>query len=575
MNRTFRSKMILMNTLSVVLALLISSIYLLTSFSIVTREKAINEIEDKINMTIVQYDENIKDLYNLSYSLIAVSSIRDWFSKDIKLGDYELKNIIFMEKLKTETNSALMFNYTWKSKIVNSIGLFSTNYNTILAQRLSGSIDSLQFKLSEIYRKTKDIKDSSFFFRSGNEIFYIQRVFNSSFDDSLTYVYEINIAIFLEKLNQLATGIELNVSFFGSELYTHKAVFEKESLAIKILNKICSNVGFTINRELKDTPLKFEIVVQDSYLNRPIVSTMSTMLLVFLLILIVVPSLVAFFNSSTIRFMVRLIDGINEIKTHKMGFTLEKCKDRDLNEIVDAFNSMSLELQKLIDKGYKSDVLLLQSDIRQLQAQMNPHFLINTLTAISTSSLLHGDEKTYEMITALSTVLDQSMYNTKDYSPFIQLKDEMVYVDCYLKIQKFRFEEKIQINSNIDKDLYSLFVPRFSIEPLVENAIIHGVQDSIDQGVISIEIKRENDDLYAIIRDNGKSAERNNFIDVSNSNSHHIAVKNTNNRIHLLFGPKYGITYNFGLKDVTEVVLHLPVVDNKDILLEEFYSCIK
>ncbi len=575
MNRTFKSRIILMNTLSVVIALLISSVYLLSSFSKITREKTINEVENKINVTIAQFDENIDDLYNLSYSLIAVPNIRSWVGNDVKLGENYFKDAVFLDKLKTETNSALMFNHTWKSKMVNSIGLFTKDYSTILAQRLSESIDSLQYRLSEIYRKTKDIKDSSFFFRSGNEIFYIQRVFNTSYDESLTYVYEINIDIFLEQFNQLSSGIELNVLFYGSELYTHKDLSNNKNFAFRILDIIYPNAGFSINRELKNTPLKFEIVVPNDYLNKPIVATMSKMLLVFLLILIIVPTLVALINSSTLRFMVQLVERINEIRTHKMGNTLEKCKDKDLNEIVDAFNSMSLELQRLIDKGYKSDLLLLQSDIRQLQAQMNPHFLINTLASIATNALLNGDEKTYEMITSLNTVLDQSMYNTKDYSPFIQLKDEMVYVDCYLKIQKFRFEDKIKIISNIEEDLYSLYVPRFTIEPIVENAVVHGVQNSIENGIISIEIKKKNGDLYAIIRNNENSMENSSSINNENSNSHHIAIKNTNNRIHLLFGKDYGITYNFDLENITEVVLHLPIVDNKNKLIKEFYSCTK
>jgi two-component system sensor histidine kinase YesM len=536
-----------------------------------TRENAIDEVENTINMTIEQYGENIEDLYNLSYSLIAVPSIRSWVSNQINWGDNDLEDIRFIEQLKSETNSNLMFNYTWKSKIVNSIELFKDDYNTILAQRLAESIDSLQFRLSQIYNLTAHIKDANFFFRRGNEIFYIQRVYNNTNDDSLTYIYEINTDVFLDMLDNLSTEIDLNIFFYGSELYTQKADTEKENFAINFLNKIYPNEGLSINRELKNTPLKFEILVPDSYLNKPIVSTMATMLLVFLMILIVVPTLVALLSSSTTRFMVRLVEGINEIKTHKMGHTLERSKDKDLNEIVDAFNSMSLELQQLIDKGYKSDVLLLQSNIRQLQSQINPHFLINSLASISTNALLNGDEKTYEMLTALSTVLDQSMYNTKDYSPFIQLKDEMVYVDCYLKIQKFRFEDKLQIVSNIDESLYSLFVPRFSIVPLVENAVIHGVQDRIEQGVISIDIKVENKDLYAIIRDNGKSLERYNSIEKNNSTSHHIAVKNTNNRIHLLFGKEYGITYNFELENITEVVLHLPIVDSNSKPLEELY----
>ena len=564
-----------MNTASVVVALLISSTYLLVSFSRITRENAVEQIEQTINNQIEEYSSNIEELYNLSYSLIAVPAIRQWFSNDVQLSGNEFSDALFIQTLKKETNSTLMFNTTWKSKIINSIGLFAESYHTILGQRISGNVDAVQLSLSEVYRKTKKIDDSNFFFRSGNSIFYIQRVYNSTCDEKISYIYEINTEIFVEYLESIPNEIELNILFYGSTIYSHKKNIGKQRLAIRILNMLYPDVGFSVKKTIDKTPFEFEIVVPNAYLNEPILSAMNTLLFVSILILIIITLIVAFLSSSITKFIVRLIDGINEIKTHKMGTTLKRDKNKDLDEIVDAFNSMSLELQRLIDKGYKSDVLLLQSDIRQLQSQMNPHFLINTLTSISTNSLLNGDEKTYEMISALSTVLEQSMFNTKENSPFIELKEEMEYVNCYLKIQKFRFEEKLNINVKIDESLYSSFVPRLSIEPLVENAIIHGVEDSIDQGIIDIEIKRVEDDLYAIVSDNGKSFERDFTFINKDSHSHHIALKNTNSRIHLLFGDEYGISYNFEIDNKTEAILHLPYLDDINKPLEELYTCIK
>jgi two-component system sensor histidine kinase YesM len=255
-----------------------------------------------------------------------------------------------------------------------------------------------------------------------------------------------------------------------------------------------------------------------------------------------------------------------------MGTTLKKNKSGDLNEIVDAFNSMSLELQTLIDKGYKQDVLLLQSDIRQLQSQMNPHFLINSIASIATNALINGDEKTYEMLTALSTVLAKSMYNTKDNSPLIQLKDEMEYIRGYLKIQKFRFEDKIEIKMDVDDSLFSLYVPRLSVEPIIENAVTHGIEDRIEKGLITLSIKERDDNLIITVSDNGKILERELYDEISATKSHHIALNNTNSRIHLLFGHDYGIIYNFDDPLLTVAELRLPIIrDNQKIKEDEIY----
>jgi two-component system sensor histidine kinase YesM len=569
MKKTFRSKIILVNTLSVVLALVISSSYLLTSFFNITRDNTIDMVELNINNSVDQYNEEIDDLYNLSYSLIASPVIRKWFENNIEISIDGDKNLEFFNDLKDESDGVLMFNNTWKNKVIKNIVFLWDDYSINLAQRLPGVGNDINESIGNVYRLTKSIKTSKFYYRNGPNIYFIQRVFNNTISDEVTFIYEINTDVFLDKLDAIPSQMELNVKFYDSPLYFSSSTNLSEGISTKFLNVIFPNAGFTLTKSLDETPIGFELTVPPSYINQQIVSTLNRILIVSIIILILLSIFSVLISSTATKFIVYLIDAINEIRVHKMGTTLKKNKNEDLNEIVDAFNSMSLELQTLIDNGYKQDVLLLQSDIRQLQSQMNPHFLINSIASIATNSLINGDEKTYEMLIALSTVLTKSMFNTKDNSPLIQLKDEMEYIRGYLKIQKFRFEDKIEIKMDVDDSLYSLYVPRLSVEPLVENAVTHGIEDRIEKGIITLCIKEQDNNLIITVSDNGKILERELHNDISATKSHHIALNNTNSRIHLLFGDDYGIIYNFDNPFLTVAELTLPVIRDKKKTREE------
>lgn len=569
MKTTFRSKIILVNALSVILALVISSSYLLTAFFNITRDNTINMVEININNSVEKYDKEIEDLHNLSYSLIASPVIRKWFENNIEIGINGDRNLQFFEELKNESDSVLMFNNTWKNKVIKNIVFFSGGYNINLAQRLPGPVNDINESFSDVYRITKSIPDYKFYYRSGSKIYFIQRVYNNTITDSITFIYEINVDAFFQELDSMPPQMELSVKFYDSQLYYSSSTMTDNRLSTKFLNFIFPKAGFTVTKTIDRTPIDFELIVPNSFINEQIASTLNTIIIVSFIILIVLTLFSVLISSTATKFIVYLIDAINEIKVHKMGTTLKKNGSGDFNEIVDAFNSMSIELQTLIDKGYKQDLLLLQSDIRQLQAQMNPHFLINSIASIATNSLINGDEKTYDMLTALSTVLSKSMFNTKDNSPFIQLKDEMEYVRGYLKIQKFRFEDKIEIKMDVDDSLFSLYVPRLCVEPIVENAVIHGIEDRVEKGIIELSIKEYNDNLVITVCDNGKVLERDLKNNIKVIKSHHIALSNTNSRINLLFGKDYGIKYNFDDPLLTEAKLTLPIIRDRQKTIEK------
>lgn len=159
---------------------------------------------------------------------------------------------------------------------------------------------------------------------------------------------------------------------------------------------------------------------------------------------------------------------------------------------------------KLLDEQLKNEQYvhrLEQADFLNLQLQTNPHFLFNTLNTISRTVTLGMSDQAVEMIDAMAAML---RYNLKDMEEPVSLEEEIQVVKEYLHIQNFRFQDRIQVKLDYEKELAEqVEIPKFSLQPFVENAVIHGLEPKIGPGTVSIEIKAEGENCIVRIEDSG------------------------------------------------------------------------
>ena len=196
----------------------------------------------------------------------------------------------------------------------------------------------------------------------------------------------------------------------------------------------------------------------------------------------------------------------------------EDWQDRMIAIQAGAFNKMSRSIvrmmddiqknadiqTKLLDEQLKNEQYvhrLEQADFLNLQLQTNPHFLFNTLNTISRTVTLGMSDQAVEMIDAMAAML---RYNLKDMEEPVSLEEEIQVVKEYLHIQNFRFQDRIQVKLDYEKELAEqVEIPKFSLQPFVENAVIHGLEPKIGPGTVSIEIKAEGENCIVRIEDSG------------------------------------------------------------------------
>jgi two-component system, LytTR family, sensor kinase len=178
----------------------------------------------------------------------------------------------------------------------------------------------------------------------------------------------------------------------------------------------------------------------------------------------------------------------------------------------------------------KSNQLKTQAELETLQSKINPHFLYNSLNSIA--SLIHEDaDKAEDMTLNLSRLFRYSL--NMDQENISSIQQEIEILETYLAIEKVRFGDRITFKINVEEELYSEKIPRFLIQPLVENALKHGLNNITENGLVQVEIKKENSAVVINIMDNGK-----NFPEELNMG---YGLQSTYDKLQLLYGDSYQV----------------------------------
>lgn len=210
----------------------------------------------------------------------------------------------------------------------------------------------------------------------------------------------------------------------------------------------------------------------------------------------------------------------------------------EFNAIVVALNHMLAQLGAYYEDNLEKHMLLKNAEIHELQAQMDPHFLFNTLNTIAWKAQMVDDEEVYQMVISLGEMLKSNIYTRNE--TYVTLEEELKYVQFYTYLQKMRFEDKVTVILQADKELYRYRIPCFCIQPLVENAFVHGLEPKKEPGRLIINIISQADQMDISVIDDGvgfTTIPDIQKIHSSTTDTHtHIGLKNLDKRLFLLYG---------------------------------------
>lgn len=243
----------------------------------------------------------------------------------------------------------------------------------------------------------------------------------------------------------------------------------------------------------------------------------------------------------------RMIEALKELEKGNIGMQIEgdPMPNAEFTFLLNSFNRMSSELKYIIDYAYNEELAKKEAKIIALQSQINPHFLNNTLEMMNWQARMAGDVEVSKMIEALSTLLDYSM--DRSNKKMIHLSEELRCADAYLYIASMRFGQRLHIEKEIDETLLDTLVPQLILQPIIENAVVHGVE-VVNSGMIKLKVFKESDNVILQVINTGKNmteedVER--IQNILNSKTHtntSLGIRNVNERVKLLYGEEYGLT---------------------------------
>ena len=237
---------------------------------------------------------------------------------------------------------------------------------------------------------------------------------------------------------------------------------------------------------------------------------------------------------------------------------------KEISALSDSFEHMAVRIQKLMEKVRQEEITLRKTELKALQAQINPHFLYNTLDAIAWMCEAGRNEDAVEMVNALARLFRISISRGHELIP---IEKELQHAQSYLHIQNFRYKNQFRYTFDVDETCLQYYCNKITLQPIIENAIYHGMDRMVDEGMIRIGIHQMDDKIIFTVEDNGVGMTEEQCMEVLQKEPGDragIGIKNVNDRIKIYFGEEYGLAIESELDEGTRVTITMPKITEKE-----------
>lgn len=328
------------------------------------------------------------------------------------------------------------------------------------------------------------------------------------------------------------------------------------------------NIGgaeyYHASRTLSPTNVQVDIFVPKSEIIETTNETVKVYVfftVVVLLLTLAIGACVLYLVSKPLRQMLQQID---RLATGDLTARMDETPYRETERMADTFNSMADRLEELFDEVYQKGLLLRDAEFNLLESQIRPHFIFNVLELVNMRCLAAGQHGICRTVSNLAQLLRANI--TQKHEQTVSLQEELRYVRYYLELQKERFEDKLIYSIDLeDTDMLDYYLPKLTIQPLVENSIVHGLENKRSGGSVRIRIWEEESGMCIRVSDDGIGFDPSLVnLDIleradESTRHNHVALANINRRIQLLYGREYGMQITASPGAGADILLTLPI----------------
>lgn len=564
--------------------------YTYTKMSSMIRENILASTEQAFNQSTSFISYKIGRLYNTSNSLVIDNNLTSILLKDPD--NYPLPNQIQdMEILRT-------YAYSYQHNIdisdieiyLNDDFIYSNDKKNIYP---ISALDNSKW-LATIKDRNMRYFWTPYSYISSNDTNFValgKSIINpGDYTDIIGYLFikfnKSDLEDILNKINSNPQSFSCIVNSFNDVIATSNM-----DLCLKYKNIINSTYP-SDNTSLKKLNLKFnDIYIQSTYIDKTdwriinivpysTINSKITNQRIYLIFIVLIFGGTAlfvgykFFGSITKR-LSKVINGMRDVHADNLDNFIksdEDNKDDELGELINNYNYMISKMSKLVSDQYKYGKAVKNAELKALQSQINPHFLYNTLDMINWMSYKNMNSEISTAVKSLAKFYKLSLNKGNDLT---YIGDELDHVSLYVKIQNMRYRNRISLEINISEEINNYLIPKITLQPIVENSISHGILAKGNvNGKITISGDILNDEIYLNVYDDGIGIEKEKLPLLLSSeeietNGSGYGLKNINQRLTLLYGESYGLSFNSTYDYGTTVTIKLPLInktENDEIL---------
>lgn len=554
----------------------------------------INKVEDSSEMITEQAVYTLDKTFNdIASQMVSFSSYRDLWNK------FSKSNMSIQDKLDVnrELNNILKKTDLFNS-VVQDILVISDNgyYFTTIGQ--DGLAANYDYWSKEWYQKAKDTTGNVYvhILELHNQDFYSKKraitaknkTFSISFalqnskgkvSGALIYNFDITqLAEVLGASNYEENGKVAILNEEGvimsrsdnSDIGSMLKVSERDREIMKrektgsFWTKVDGKEHF-VSFQTTSMGLKLVSYIPQSEIFRH-TRTMIWLLILIILCSLILNLLITFKVSGSIKRPIqKLIDNIQKVDSQKLILETEGYNYKELEQIANKFNGLLERLNSLIDKDYKSQILINKFRLYSLQSQINPHFLMNTLQQLQTEIVYGNVEESNDIIVDLSKMLRYSLYN---YEEIVPIGMELQYIQSYLELFTRKYEGELQVKYEITEEIEGYYMLKMLLQPIVENCIMHAFGENPHGALIKLSVKKKKDEFLFCIEDNGAGMTEEQLailiedLNISEIDNRRIGIRNIHQRIRMKYGEKYGVCIESKEGYGTKFELKLPLINH-------------
>ncbi len=528
----------------------------------------------QLSTIVFSYDDTLKQYQELAVAMVIEDDVQKYCKSPYESGGgYEMESGIVYNYLNSMLNVRSNLNFAVVEKEKNQRYVYKGNTSVVDAK--FDMMYQKDYKKSLPAKKGSSVRFSfgSNYFRDGR---YTLTLYHPIYSTETIHenlgMLVLNLGDSLvEQLHKEGLG-QMNSELFLMDcngeivsISNQKRIGEKVSYAEKIQDGSGSfqEQGTLINYQKVGNwnyYLINEIPIFEIYKDR--VKAMALLLAVSLgmtaFSIVILRKMINSFYEPMNR-VVTTMDGVSEGKLDERIDM--RSMDADSRKLAEGFNGMMDKIDMLMEQVKLEQHQIEQISFNALYAQIKPHFLYNTLECIHWQAVADGNQEISVMVKAMAQYYRVCLSRGKE---LIELEQELEHIRSYLVIQNMRYDNIIDLEDQIPKGFYSIKIPKMTLQPLVENAIYHGIRiKEGGKGRIILKIQRRGEDVYLYLEDSGSGMEQKEIDEMNQSLSQYdetfgYGVRNVNKRMELMFGKGYGLCYFKNEHGGVTVEIHLP-----------------